>query len=370
MKIKIEEKNYFKNTNRGTILEKYDGLKLRPLFYSEISSSFMVYEIFYNHKIIAKEFIKNFFGLTIDQDITVIREKRYPQQGSVDIFLSFDSKGKKVDVPIEIKVHDYLSVKPDQIRTLYEAAKEELGDDNVYFIYLTQFNRDNILSESKVALPDSIKEFEDSLKEIPKSRLKHLNWEEFHKFVEPYKKSLPKEYVRILELHKTWMTAKSKEDIELNIIDVGIRGLPYYFPDVNIVIEKELPFGKIFIKDKKKILSVDLERCNTERLNKVLDIIKIFADSDNIDRNVKQVTRDDTLLAIRNFLKSLSENEENWHLLSFYSSLFNFVNNTDNLLLYGSGTRGFSIRVNIKRKGNISMCTLWASKKIDFSIKR
>lgn len=351
-------------------MEKYDGLKLNSLFYSEISSSFMIYEIFHSHKKIVKEFLKNFFGLAIDKDITIIREKNYPQKGSVDIFLSFNSNDIKTVTLIEVKVHDYLSVKPGQIRIYYEAAKEELCDDSVYFIYLTQFNRDNFYSESEVALPDSIKEFEDSIKILPEEKIKHINWEEFHKFIEPYKDSLPKEYVHILELHKTWITAKSEEDIKLNIIDVGIRGLPNFFPDIAINIEKELTFGKIYFKDKKKILSVDLEQCNTEQLNKIFNVIKNFADSDNIDKKVKQVTRDNTLLSAKEFLKSLSENEENWHLLSFYSSLFNFVNSTDYLLLYGTGIRGFSIKVNIKRKGIISMCTLWANKKIDFSIKR
>jgi len=351
-------------------LEKYDGLKLRPLFYSEISSSFMVFEIFQYHKIIAKEFVKNLFGLTIDKEITVIRERRYPQKGSVDIFLSFNSKGKKANILIEVKVHDYLSVRPDQIRILYEAAKEELNDGTVYFIFLTQFNKNNFPSEPNAATPDSIKEFEDSKKIMPENRIKHINWEDFHEFIDPYKDSLPKEYVHILELHKTWMTAKSEEDITLNKIDVGIRGLPHFFPDIDIIIEKELNFGKIFIKDKKKILSIDLEQCNTEQLDKIFNVIKKFTNSDNIDKTTKQVTRDDTLLAAKEFLKSLSKNENSWHLLSFYSSLFNFVNNTDYLLLYGSGTRGFSIKVNVKKKGNISMCTLWTSKKIDFSIKR
>lgn len=351
-------------------MEKYDGLKLNPLFYSEISSSSMVYEIFHSHKKIAKEFIEYLFNLTIDKDITVIREKKYPQKGSVDIFLSFNSKGKKTNILIEVKVHDYLSVRPDQIRTYYEAAKEKLSDGNVYFIFLTQFNKNNFPSERKVALPDSIKEFEDSTKIIPEGKIKHINWEEFHKFIESYKDSLPKEYGHILELHKTWITAKSEENIELNIIDVGERDLSDYFSDTHIDIEKELPFGKIYFKDKRKILSVDLEQCNTEQLNKIFNVIKNFADSDNIDKKLKQVTRDDTLLSAKEFLKSLSENEENWHLLSFYSSLFNFVNSTDYLLLYGTGTRGFSIKVNIKRKGIISMCTLWANKKIDFSVKR
>ena len=62
-------------------MEKYDGFKLNSLFYSEISSSSMIYEIFHSHKKIVKEFLKNLFGLTIDKDIIVIKEKKYPQQG-------------------------------------------------------------------------------------------------------------------------------------------------------------------------------------------------------------------------------------------------------------------------------------------------
>ena len=104
-------------------MEKYNGLKLRPLFYSEISSSFMIYEIFHNHKEIAQEFIKYHFDLAIDNDITIIREKNYPQKGSIDIFLIFNSNGIKTVILIEVKVHDYLSVKPGQIITYYEAAK-------------------------------------------------------------------------------------------------------------------------------------------------------------------------------------------------------------------------------------------------------
>jgi len=116
----------------------------------------MIYEIFNNHKDIARKFVKNLFGLTVDEDIIVVREKRYPQKGCIDVFLSFNSNGKKVNILIEVKVHDYLSVRFDQIKVLYEAAKEELSDGTIYFIYLTQFNKDNFSSESEVTLPDSI----------------------------------------------------------------------------------------------------------------------------------------------------------------------------------------------------------------------
>lgn len=351
-------------------MENYDGLKLNSLFYHEPSSSLMVSEIFQYHKIIAKEIIRNLFSITIDDDITVISEKNYPEKGKIDIFLTFKSSGIKTVILIEIKVHDYLSVRPGQLLDYYKAAKEELGSDNVYFIFLTQFNKNNFSYESDVTEPNSIKEFEESKKKIPDKKIKHISWDELHKFIEPYKNNLPKEYIHILELQKTWVIAKSEEDIVLNKIEVGIRGLPYYFPDIVIDIEKELNFGKIHNKDKKRILTVDLEQCSTEQLSKIFSVIKKFADSDNIDKKIKQATNENTLIAVTEFLKLLSENEENWHLLSFYSSLFDFVNNTDYLLLNGTGTRGFSIKASIKKKGIISMCTLWANKKIDFSTKR
>jgi len=66
----------------------------------------------------------------------------------------------------------------------------------------------------------------------------------------------------------------------------------------------------------------------------------------------------------------LAEDETDWSLLSFYSSLFSYVNSTDCLLLNGTGNRGFSIRVNILGKGSISLCTLWSNKIIEFSFKR
>ena len=351
-------------------MENYDGLKLNSLFYSEISSSSMVYDIFHNHKKIAKDFIENFLNLIIDKDITVIKEKKYPQQGSVDIFLSFSSKDKKTNILIEVKVHDYASVKPEQIKTYYEAAKEELGDGNVYFIFLTQFNRSNFSSEGNITLPGSIKEFEDSTKIIPEKRLKHINWEEFHKFIEPYKDILPKEYVHILELHKNWITAKSKEDIELNTIDVGERDLLSYFSDIEIDIKKELPFGKIYIKDKKEMLSIDLEQCNSKQLNKISNVIKTLTSSNDINKRVKQITKEETLTGAKEFLSTLIENSDSWLLLSFYSSLFNFVSRTDYLKLHGSGSKGFSIKVYVKNKGSISLCTIWINKKIDFSVKR
>ena len=46
------------------------------------------------------------------------------------------------------------------------------------------------------------------------------------------------------------------------------------------------------------------------------------------------------------------------------------VSSTDYLLLNGTGTRGFSIIVEIIGKGNVSLCTLWSNKTIEFSLNR
>jgi len=302
-----------------------------------------------------------------------IKEKRLKDNWFFILFCALsEAKGMviKINVLIEVKVHDYISVKSGQIETYYEAAKEELGSDNVYFIFLTQFNKNNFPTEKDIGEPNSIIEFEKIKKDIPDKKIKHLNWEELYKFIDPYKDNFPPEYIHILKLQKTWMAAKSKEDIELNKIDVGIRGLSSYFSDMSFEIEDELDFGKIVNKDNKKILSIDLEQCSPEQLNKILNIIKTFSNSSEVDQKIKQITNEDTLTAAKKFLTSLSENENSWQLLSFYSSLFDFVNDTDYLLLNGTGTRGFSIKVIIKKKGTISLCTLWSNKKIEFSIKR
>ncbi len=42
----------------------------------------------------------------------------------------------------------------------------------------------------------------------------------------------------------------------------------------------------------------------------------------------------------------------------------------ENLRLYGTGTRGFSVKLEVLDKGEISLCTLYRNKTIEFSIKR
>ena len=65
---------------------EYDGIKFEPLFHSEISSSYLLQNIFTTHKDIAADFIKEYFDLQADV-LSVFREKSYSKKGSIDIFM-------------------------------------------------------------------------------------------------------------------------------------------------------------------------------------------------------------------------------------------------------------------------------------------
>ncbi len=350
-----------------------DGLKLTPIFYSEISSSYLVYEILRNHTDLAKSFLKAFFGLDVgDNHLTVLREKSYRGKGSIDLYLSFVGDGIKHVVLIEVKVHDYLSATPGQIKTYYDAAAEENIDGKVFFMYLTQFNKKNFPKEEATILAPTIKEYEDSLKALgtQKDKIKHINWEEFYNFISQHDNDLSGEEALMLGLQKKWMVEKSEQDIAANTIDVGERTLFEYFDDVEMVLQEELPFGRVVNKNKRENFIIDLTTCSAEQLNRILDVIKTYSASARIDRKTVKNTEDYTIKAAKEWLTGLAEDETGWDLLSFYSTLFSFVNSTSCILLNGTGSRGFSVKVNIVGKGSISLCTLWSNKTIEFSLKR
>ncbi|MBO1223883.1 MAG: PD-(D/E)XK nuclease family protein [Candidatus Scalindua sediminis] len=352
-------------------MQKYDGLKFKPLFHSEISSSFLVCEIFNNHKEIAKSFLNHFLNLNIRHvNISIVRERNYKGKGSIDLFLTFENNGIETHVLIEVKVHDYLSATKGQIRTYYEAALGELIEGDVYFIYLTQFNNNNRPNSSNIALPPTIQEFEDSQNDLGENKLTHVNWKEFHDFIRQFNDTFSIEEKLMISLQEKWITVQSIKDIEDNMIIVGERDILDYFDDISIGLEEALPFGKKQSKNKRLNYVIQLVRCSREELDKVFQVIKNYSESNKINRTLVKITEDLTLCAVKDFLSDLAQDENNWVLLNFYASLFDLINKTNYLMLYGTGTKGFSIKVNVSEKGNISLCTLWRNKTVEFSLKR
>lgn len=347
-------------------MKEYKGSGLTPLFYSEISSSYMLYDIFKNQVQVPVRLIKEFFGL-FPEKINVDRERTYPRKGSVDVFIEFINEGKKHALLIEVKVHDYLSATEGQIGTYYNAAVEDGIYDEVYFIYLTQFTEEKDFKG--IAVPGTIDEAKKG-KELIKEKFLHISWEQMHVFLEGCHELLTEEQQLIVSLNRQWILQQCKTDLENNKVDVGERGLEDYFSDVKTDIRSSLPFGHEVSENKRLIWRIDMSELNEKQFEAILDVIKIYSESNAVNKMKRYKTEESTLMGAKDFLMQISQSVEEWKLLPFYSKLFLIAENTDHLKFYGTGTKGFSIKLEIPGKGEISLCTIYRNKIIDFSIKR
>ncbi len=343
----------------------YDGSALTPIFHSEISSTHLLFDIFEKHKDITATFLKEFFNLTAEIQL-VFREKAYSNRGTIDLFISFKTNNQKCALLIEAKVHDYTSVSDNQISTYYHAVKEEGRYDRIYFIYLTQYNE-------KTDFGDAVKP--RSLDEAAKGKnligdyFLHLTWMDVHSFLEKHWTKLTKEQQLMIDLHRSWIIEKGRTDLATNVVEVGERSLNDYLGDVSESLKILEPYGKKVLDKKTLKLSIDLTTLDDVKLDAVYKAIRNLADREPVNRKREFQTDEATMQAAAEFLSEMAINYE-WDLLRFYTGLFHFAFETSFLRLYGTGTRGFSIKLDVVDKGEISLCTLWRNKHIEFQLKR
>lgn len=347
-------------------MKKYNGSGLTPLFYSEISSSYMLYDIFKTNEKVVSKLILETFNIEPEK-IFVDRERSYPRKGSIDIFVEFINAGKKNALLIEVKVHDYLSATDGQINTYFNAVIENNAYEKVYFIYLTQFTAENIFNG--ITAPKTIDEAKKG-KKLIRERFAHISWNQMHSFLSKFYEMMTEEQQLIVSLNRQWILHQCEADLESNKIDVGERGLEDYFYDLNLNIKKTLPFGKEIYENKRKILRIETSTLEDKHLEDVLDVIKALVGSKAINKLKQYTTEELTLQGAKDFLIQNSQSIEDWSLLSFYSKLFLLAEKTSYLKFNGTGTRGFSIKLDIQGKGEISLCTIYRNKTIDFSLKR
>ena len=344
---------------------QYNGSELNPLFYGEISSTHLFYDIFEKHQEIAKAFVEHTFKVQPDNLLTH-REKFYPGKGSIDLFFDFHTRGRRAALLIEAKVHDYLSVSDHQIGTYYNAVSDDQIYDQIYFIYLTQFNnRDGF---EQTAQPKSLVEAERG-RVLIGERFRHLTWLDLHSFMEGHINTLSPEQQLMLGLHKSWITDKCKSDLANNLVETGERNLTDYLTGVDHELEKLHPFGRRVAESGKVKLRIDLNSLNAAELDTVLEAITAFSASKSVNIRKSYQTEEQTLEAAIGFLTEMAANNE-WLLLRFYAGLFRLARDTNHLRFYGTGTRGFSIKLEVVDKGEISLCTLYRNKMVEFSLKR
>lgn len=339
----------------------YDGKELTPIFHSEISSSHLLFDIFDKRKAATVAFIKEYYDLDVE-NVLVFREKSYPGKGSIDLFITFDANDLRCALLIEAKVHDYSSVKDHQISTYFDAVSEDQNYDELYFIYLTQFNE----KPDDSAQPRSLVEASRG-KELIGDRFLHLTWEDVHTFLEKHRAKLSKEQLLMVDLHRSWIVEKGRTDLAMNVVATGERSLEYYLGDVSEALAVLEPLGEEVLKNKALKLQINLIRLNEVQRDAVLKAIQDLANLESVSRKKEFKTHEQTLEAAINFLSEMAANNE-WSLLRFYAGLFHFAHETSYLKL--NGIADFSIKLEVSHKREISLCRLRRNKRIEFSLRR
>ena len=232
---------------------QYEGSALTPLFYGEISSTHLFFDIFNKHQEIAKAFIEHIFKVQ-PENILVTREKSYPGKGSIDLFFDFKIKGRRAALLLEAKVHDYLSVTEHQISTYYNAVSDDQVYDQIYFIYLTQFNEKDDFEST--AQPKSLVEAERG-RSLIGEQFHHLTWHDLHRFMEGHSKKLSSEQQLMVGLHKSWITYKCLKDLVNNLVETGERSLTDYLIGVDNALESLQPFGRRVAEGSRIKLRID-----------------------------------------------------------------------------------------------------------------
>jgi hypothetical protein len=341
----------------------YDGKGLTPLFYSEISSSHLLYDIFDKQKAVAAAFIKEYYDIEdIETDnLLVIREKSYPSKGSIDLFLTFNANNRRCALLIETKVHDYSSVTDYQINRYYQAVSEDQRFDEIYFIYLTQFNKKSNFGDARP--PRSLDEAKRG-KELIGKRFRHLTWDDVHTFLEKHLDKFSKEQLLMIELQRNWIKEKEKSDLADNTTETGGRSFEYYLGDVS----EPLTILETLGRKRAHKLEIDLTSLDDSKRDQVLEAIQGLANSETVNREKQFHTEEQTMKAAVDFLSEMVDNNE-WDLLRFYAGLFHFTSKTSYLKL--NGIKDFSIKLEVIDKSEISLCTLRSKNKlIEFSLKR
>ncbi|QNB45490.1 hypothetical protein BR63_03645 [Thermanaerosceptrum fracticalcis] len=350
--------------------------ELTPIFHSEISSSYILMEFLRQGenclKFLAYMYKKG-LGPLNPQNYrveSIEREKMYKGKGAIDIYIRLKhASGRSIIVLIEVKVHDYDSYKFNQIGTYFEAARESEDSQDIYFIYLTQFNKQCFQDKTDVSQPGTVEEFRGAETDYP-GRIAHVSWPDFYAFIDEKIATITPTLEHLVILQRTWITDKIKRDLAKYAVNTLDREFGYYFPNTQQRMQELKELGEEKAKRGAKVLEIDLKKLSADEVMKIAEVIEHYADSKDVERKASYVTGEDTLNAVRKFLGELVLRPENWSLLSFYFRVFSIFQTRSYLLLNGTGSQGYSVKLKTVTAREISLCTLWKNHVIDFRLAR
>jgi hypothetical protein len=348
---------------------------LNPVFWSEISSSYLLKNIISNSqdRILIKHLFNEFPEWNRqDLDLTkaeVVREKQFPHEGHLDIYIRVPGSKGLVILAIEVKVHDYRSADIGQLDRYKRAIQGKLGSTphQIYFIYLTQFTEEDFTEKEKIFRPLTIDAYRKAKllnEKDPKGAIyKHMTWKDMHAFLDKHKSdlNLTAEEELILAYHKKWIESKSLDDKNNHL-----KMLEDCLKELNINLVNELPSGK----PKGNRYYIDIEKnlsSGGEELQAINRIIKRIADSK--PHGDEQINRNDRIEAkIRAHGEKLCQ-EGKKQLSQFYLNLLDMAAENDKIYFIGEGGRGYSVNTYLYGSP-YSICTIYRDKTIAFNLRK
>jgi hypothetical protein len=323
-----------------------------------------LFDIFRRNKAVAKAFIKEY--LLLEADKITVHNEYSSGKGPIDLVIKFNVNNSKCVLLIEVKVHDDSSVTKDQIKRYYDAISESRKFDEIYFIYLTQFNRDTDFTNS--AEPKSLAEADRGKKHIGEEFL-HLTWKDVHAFLEHNKSRLRIEQQAVLDLHSSWIREKEKDDLASYAREVGQLRFEDILGDADDHLSVLKSLGDIEQKKNTEDLIIDVFPLSDKERNDVFDAIHGLTRSDFVNRNREYRTREQTLEAAAAFLSNFAKDYE-WDLLRLYSGLFHHVHETRYLQLFGKSDLSIKCEPRHPEVKEISLCRIWKQGRFQFRLKR
>jgi len=344
-------------------------LEFKPLFYSEISSTYMLYQVLNDYNEVSLNLLVSIIGKDIGGPVKVHREYRLSDAGNIDLLLEAKIGSRDSIVLIEGKVHDYLSATAHQITRYYEASEELFPDKDIYFFYLTQFNKQSISNIPGLGQPPTVTEFEKTVSTVKHfERYFHITWDEVHTILEKYTPHYTNELSHIISLQRKWMKAKTEEDLKEKSVEPGTRNIQSFLSDITISLPDELNFGVRKSVGKREVLEVDLNTCSQKDLIKIYKVFNVLLESRELLPFTDSSTSDTTSIARDELLQQLIESTD-LKLASIYAGLFSMAEESSVLKLNGSGIKAFSILG--RSKVEFSICTLYTQKHtLEFGLLR
>lgn len=189
-----------------------------------------------------------------------------------------------------------------------------------------------------------------------------------HAFLNRYIDQLAPEIKLMIYLQKLWILKQIDHDKTGHKVMTGKRKFADLFNGLDP--KTIFPDLKSHNQKDKEILEINLKQCTRQKLTALFNFIVDVTMAASLSMKYSNKSDENTIEAAKIFLDELAKDPSKFKMLGFYANLFDYAIATNHIQFNGTGKKGFSITADHIQVGKISICTIFSSYKISFSLVR